>query len=518
MHILCLGSDNLAPALRAEGCRVCICGPQPDADLPWPASDPDWRDLERTAKANGLVFDAILVTDHIGRRTLPTGLWAAEPVTAFWALDAPLNRFWQTPYAGLFDLALFDQPAEAAAMAGRHRASHWFPVAVNPDLYDSGAQAQTRPGVCFVGVVDGAVRPKRSALLTKVGKLAPLDIKGGRQGQWFATADAARLYREHQVVLNENLFSGLTTRPLEVMASGGCLLSEAAPGSMDRHFNDLGELAYFDPASLEHKLELILSDYHLRADLAERGRAAVRAGHAFTHRARFLLERLVELKSTPAPDRPRAKGGEALRLEGEALFLASLRWPGQDGDPRQSRALGRLTAAANNGADPLPASRIYGRAAFQSGQTQAALAHLGRAAEAGGANDRLALGIAAWGLGQAALARQALSSLGDVAGLPGEASFHLGAATLLQQAGQSLIPGFNLSGLDPVWWSALDHLLYATRLNPGDPLAWDRLGDLLLAESAPNQAHGCYLRAYSLAAGSNIKHKLDQSAREGYLV
>ncbi|MFZ5586623.1 MAG: glycosyltransferase family protein [Thermodesulfobacteriota bacterium] len=517
MHVLCLGSDNLAPALRAQGCRVSLAGPQAEADLVCPARDPDWRDIEAAAQAKGLVFDAVLVTDDIGRRTLPTGLSAAGPVTAFWALDAPLNRFWHFAYAGLFDLALFDQPTEAAAMAATHPASHWLPVAVDPQRYQSDARPQSRAGACFVGVVDAGVRPKRSALLAKAAKITSLAVRGGRQDQWFATADAARLYREHQVVLNENLFAGLTTRPLEVMAAGGCLLSEAAPGTMDRHFSDLEHLAYFDPDSFEQKLEQLLGDHRLRLRLAEQGRAAVRAGHSFRHRARQLLDHIVEMSKRPPEERPRARGGEALRREGEALLLAGLRWPGPAGDPRLGRALGRLAAAARDGADPLAASRGYGLAALNLGQGRPALEHLARAAQAGGEIDRLAWGLAAWQLGRSDLARQVFRGLPGLAGQPGEAGFHLEAAEILRRSGQGLCPGFNRLGLPQAWWTALEHLLEASRLRPADPVAWERLGDLLLAQAAPNQAHDCYLRARSLAPSPELAAKLARAAREGYL-
>lgn len=517
MHVLCLGSDNLAAALRAEGCRVTVCGPQPEAGLAWSTPDPDWRDLETAAQAKGLIFDAILVTDHIGRRQLPTGLWAAGPVTAFYALDAPLNHFWHSAYAGLFDLALFDQPAEAAAMARLGGASHWLPVAVTPELYESDAAPQSRSGACFVGVVDAAVRPKRSALLAKISKLTGLAVRGGRQGQWFATADAARLYREHQIVINENLFAGFTTRPLEVMAAGGCLFSESAPGSMDRHFLDREHLAYFGPHDMEQKLELLLGDEGLRRRMAERGRDAVRAGHTFRHRAGQLIAWLQDMAGRPPSARPRARGGEALRREGEALLLAGLRWSGQSGETRLGRALGRLAAAAADGADPLAASRAYGRAACVVGQAQPALAHLGRAAEAGDETDGLAWGLAAWQLDRPDLARQALGALPGVRGLPGEAGFHLDAADLLQRGGVDLCPGFNRHGLAPVWWTALEHLLEASRLRPDDPQTWERLGDLLLAQSAPNQAHDCYLRARALSPSPELTRKLGQAARQGYL-
>ncbi|MBA4358907.1 MAG: hypothetical protein C0405_14400, partial [Desulfovibrio sp.] len=168
MRILLLGSDNLAAPLRKLGQAVFTCAPEAGADLPLADPDPPWDMLQRLGKAKGLTWDAIVVTDHLGGRRLPTGLAGAEGVTAFWGLDAPLNRFWQRAYAGLFDLACLDQPAPARELGLSHGAAHWLPVGVEATLYGGPLPARQEAGVCFVGVVNESVRPKRSALLAKV--------------------------------------------------------------------------------------------------------------------------------------------------------------------------------------------------------------------------------------------------------------------------------------------------------------------------------------------------------------
>ena len=66
MRILILGSDNLAQPLRALGHEVMACEPDPRADLPLMAQDPDWREIEPALAGRGMKADAILVTDHVG--------------------------------------------------------------------------------------------------------------------------------------------------------------------------------------------------------------------------------------------------------------------------------------------------------------------------------------------------------------------------------------------------------------------------------------------------------------------
>ncbi|MBI4798790.1 MAG: glycosyltransferase family 1 protein [Desulfarculus sp.] len=517
MRILVLGNDNFVKPLRALGHEVRTAAPGDGADLPLVHQDPEWRRLSAAAQAKRLNFDAILVTDDVGRRTLPTGLWAAEAVTVFYGVDAPLNRFWQMPYARLFDVALLDQPQEAADLAALHGGAAWLPVGVDLSLYDGPPAPSQVAGVGFVGVVNETVRPKRSAILSKLAKRAPLHLRGGRQGQWFDTRQAALLYRQCQVVLNENLFPGVTTRPLEVLAAGGSLLSEAAPGAMDRFFRDGEHLCFFGPDDIEQKLELLLGSPDLRRRLAEQGREEVRQHHGLERRAQEIVRRIESMLAKTIEERPRAKGGEALRLEGEALLWAGLRWPAQEGRQRLLRAAGRLQAAASDSADPLESARGAGRAMLSMGNNNQALAYLRRAWDQGGPADGLAWSLAAWGAGQRHLAGQALASLGEIAGEPGQASFHLDVGRLLTQLGLDLAPGFNRQGQDMALWGGFEHLLEATSLDPGLAQAWECLGDMLLARGAANQAHHCLGRARALADRPELACKQEQAARQGYL-
>lgn len=517
VRILALGSDNFVKPLRALGQEVYTASHLGDPAAQAARADPDWPGLEAAAAARRLKFDAILVADDVGRRTLPTGLWAAEAVTVFYGVDAPLNRFWQDPYARLFDLALLDQPGEAARLAQEHAGAHWLPLAVDFELYQGQARGGDCPGVGFVGVLDEVLRPKRSAILAKIAKIAPVLQRGGRQGQWFDTAQAARLYRSCPVVLNENLFPGVTTRPLEVMAAGGCLLSEAAPASMDRLFQDGQHLTYFGPSNLEQKLQELLGDPARRQRLAQAGQEEVRQRHDFRRRAEEIMLRIQEAAGQGQAERPRARGGEALRLEGEALLWAGLRWPDQGGAQRLLRAAGRLRAAARDGADRLAACRGAGRALLALGNYSEALAYMAQARDGGTPTDALAWILSTWQAGQPAQARQAQGRLDGVPGEPGQAGFHLAAAGLLSQAGQDFCAGFNRRGLGLPLWTSIEHLLEAVALDPGLTQGWEALGDLLLAQGAPNQAHDCLSRARSLADRPELAAKQARAAREGYL-
>ncbi|KMY68982.1 hypothetical protein AAU61_05370 [Desulfocarbo indianensis] len=514
LRLVLLGSDTFAHPLRRLGHEALTCGSQ--GDLPLADPDPEWAALDKLLKKRGFQADALLVTDDVGNRKLPSGIAQAPVITAFYGVDSPLNEFWQQPYARLFDLAWLDQPRPAERLAARHAAAAWLPVGVEPELYAQPRVEAETPGVCFVGVVNQRVRPKRSAILEKISKLAPLAVRGGRQEAWFPTQEAAKLYARQQITLNENLFPGFTTRPLEVMASGGCLLSEAAPGAMDGAFKEFEHLCYFGPDDLADKLNLLLKDDGLRQRLRRQGRELVCQEHGLIQRAEVIVSK-IEGMMQRAPERPRAAGGEALRLEGEALLMAGLRWPAKAGARRVLRGAARLRAAAADGARPLPASRAAGLAELSLGRAREALAHLGRARELGGAREGLMYALAAWQAGESGEFSASCQALG-LAGQPGESGFHLQAARLLAEAGHGASIGFNLGGLPPSLWSALEHLLEATRLDAGHGAAWETLGDLLMAQGAPNQAAQAYDRACGLEKRDELAAKRQEAARKGFML
>ena len=173
MRILLLGSFDFADHLGALGHEVFTCGPDSAANLCLMDQDPDWRTIEKLAKKQGLSFEAVLVCDNVGSRCLPTGIAHCPAVTAFYGIDAPLNEFWQRPYARLFDVAFLDQPEQAQALAEIHGNAHWLPLGIDPEKYAGPAPQTVKPGVAFVGVVNPAVRPKRSALLERISHIAP---------------------------------------------------------------------------------------------------------------------------------------------------------------------------------------------------------------------------------------------------------------------------------------------------------------------------------------------------------
>ncbi|MDR1396997.1 MAG: glycosyltransferase [Desulfarculales bacterium] len=520
MALLLLGSDNLAEALKRQGFEVITCACSQDADIPLSSPDPDWPEVASRLRRLGVKAETLLLCDRIGGRVLPTGLWAAPLTTVFYGLDSPLNFFWQEPYSRLFDIAALDQKEQAQSLGRGKNDRHWLPVAVEPSLYQGRPASPGEAGVCFVGVVDENIRPKRSAVLAKVKGLARLKVGGGRQGQWLATEKAVGLYQGFQISLNENLFPGVTTRPLEIMAAGGCLLSEAAPGQMDLFFSHGRHLFYYTPGTLEEELKYLLADPDLRARLARQGREEVLARHSFARRA----EEIAAWLARPAPA-GRAAGEEAWAAEGESLLWAGLRWPDQAAK-RLERALGRLRLAARSH----PCPRVFwllGLNEASLGQWPQALTSLAQAHELGAGSSQaplfaLSLSLALYENGRPEKGREILRRLG-VRSDPGQAAFHARAARLLDEAGCAFTPGFSRRRLWPGAWNSLEHWSEAAALSKDDkkeqaPLLLE-LGRLLLRINAPNQAWDCFRLARNLGCRApDLEDLLNRSGREGYIL
>ena len=517
MRFLIFGSRDLVEPLKTAGHEVICAGTDDDADLCIPDPDPEWALVSKKLRTINYQPDIVLVNDNIGQRTLPTGLWGSVVPTIFYGLDAPLNRFWQTPYARLFDLAALDQKPDVELLRQKHDRSFWLPVGINPDYYEGSRIEPEKPGVCFIGVINDQLRPKRSAVLKKIHEIATVATFGGRQDKWFSTVEAVKCYQSYMVSLNENLFPGLTTRPLEIMASGGCLFSEQTNSGMDDYFRDNEHLLYYNPANISENLKELLKNQPLRQKLAKHGREEVLAQHTLSKRVKQLLS----LLQYPMPvERVNAK--LALPLEGEALLWAGLRWP-QHGARRILRARGRLKVAASTLQDSYSCFLAgMAEAALNQWDTATAFWEKGwESANKGENKYALILGLGLWQQQKESAGKKVWKKYLDIKSTPGKAVFHEKAGNILFQAGDELCAGFNKANLWFGAWTAMEHWLYALQLGLKEKkLSEDlaiALGSLLLKHKAPNQAYDC-LSLVSNSKNPQLQELTEQAAREGYII
>ena len=154
--------------------------------------------------------------------------------------------------------------------------------------------------VLFLGNTRSVARP---AVMAAVRAGLPLTLVGGGWHRFVDPALVARTgvppselpawYRSAEVVLNDHWddmrrWGLVSNRVFEVLAAGGCVVSDALPG-LDELL-DTGVPTFADAAGLAATVTALLDDPPRRAALAARGRAAVLAAHTWRHRAEALVD------------------------------------------------------------------------------------------------------------------------------------------------------------------------------------------------------------------------------------
>jgi len=192
-------------------------------------------------------------------------------------MQAPLRRV--LSYAGSepFDFVVIDHTRHHGhyfVEAGFDKVA-WLPAFdLSPHAVPERRDAGVEPCVVFVGQV-GAQHPYRTHVLETLGK-GGVPLRTLRA----TPTDAARLYAGSRVSLNASLNGDLNLRVFEVLAAGGCLLTDrlSPEAGLDELLRD-GEHA----AIYQGDAELLARARSLLEDPAEARRLA-RAGHALYRR------------------------------------------------------------------------------------------------------------------------------------------------------------------------------------------------------------------------------------------
>ena len=309
-----------------------------------------------------------------------------------------------------------------------------------------------------------------------------------------------RLYRRAHIVLNENLFDGVTTRIFEAMAAGGFLLTENGTNGLTDLFVPGEDLAAYGPEDLVKTAARYLEDETGRRRIALTGQAKVLARHDIRHRAERLLS-LMEASATGAGLPP---GGRFDLEEGKALFWAGVRWPSPEGPSRRRRAELKLIRAAKQGVMDTESLFLLGILARVRGNRREATARLHPAAESGYAPARIGLGILSMEAGatqeavswfRRAARQEGYDFPGEVSGRDLTPDQHVCLARVLESNGFDLTPGFSRSGQHPLLWNALEHYQAALRQNPVQATALMGAGRILKRYHAFTEWHLLLARA-----------------------
>ena len=527
MFFLLLGNPYFDQPLRQLGHRVVRVGSTPECEVH--VAD-DRIDLPDILSGLDGQPDAVVLTDDLGRRVLPLGLERTRVKKIWYAVDTPINFYWQRHFAPVFDLVLADQKDHAKKLAREGPAqTHWLPVGIDTSTY-KGDREDKRYDIGFVGVLDERVRPKRSRIVGLLSDRFQVKTAGGRQTGWVSPEDAARLYRQSRMVLNENLFDGVTTRMLEGMASGSCLLTEGGANGLTDLFEPGRNLIAFAPDNLLETAGHYLRSHEEREQIAESGRDKVHAYHDLKNRAMTL----VELAGNMVPENGLTDEAASIRQQGKAWFMLALRWPRQNGTVRLQTAKELLTAAFKAGASDAEAEYYLGLIARFEGSAPGAGSWFHQAAERGHIRSQLALALLDLESGRAADAAARVLQAGRAAGVdvpPGLFSSismperHMIFGDILLNGGHGLTPGFVRIQHDMSVWNAFEHYRRAVSLAPDSGPANAKLGGLLFQYGAYCEAHDFLakaaevmpedVQAYDLAEHAAFKgyFKLDASRK-----
>ncbi len=480
MYILCLGSEYFHDAFVSRGHKV-LAPPHADG---FPVGDFYHNLVDRP--------DLVVYTDHLGTHGWPQGLEELDIPKIYYAVDTPINFWWQKHFAPMFDISFVDQKPYVSPLAERGLDARWLPVAVNTSAYRDSREepADKIYDFGFVGVLDDHIRAKRGRLVKQLSGRYSVKSLGGHKEGWVGAEESAGLYRQSRLILNENLFPGVTTRMFEAMASGTVLFTEKAGGDLGELFRPGEDFAWFEPEEVLSAAEYWLADEARLRKMAGRALEKVIGAHDIGHRADTVLKAAATLNLTRG-----AHGAEAWDLTGRTLFLTALRWPGEGGKDRILRAERLFLNAAEEGRLSPEGKFMLGHIGRLKGEPDNALRWLNRSWDEGFLRAALGLGMLAMNVGRP---DEAARWFGAFTGLAGEfpamsaGNLHFEAvlpiAARLMDMGEHITPGFNLLPHDPALWTAFEFYLSAHQGRPSNLEAGRALSGLLLNCGAPAEA------------------------------
>lgn len=523
MDLLLIGSDYFKPWLVKAGAKVRHLGNGADCEI---KADPNRVDLQAIISSLDQKPDLVLLTDDLGARVLPSGLERVSIPKVYYGVDSPINLYWQKWLSGMFDVVCLDQRDQARGLAAElGREVSWLPVGVDPSLY-IGDEERPILDFAFVGTVEENVRPKRSAILSLLQERYSVELAGGRGGEWVGPQEAASLYQHSRLVLNENLFPGLTTRMLEVMAAGGCLFSEDTDNGVRDLFSPGVHYIAFDESNILDQADRYINNPAARSSIAKKGRELCRARHSIQTRTQSLLSLIQGL-------RQRA-GRPDLNSLAWSYLLLGVRWPGPEAARRVIKAGLLFNEFLRHEPSSIPALTGAGLTLLARSKHAEALDLLQRMRKRIKRDFRLRLiqGYLLYDTGKIDQARASFTDAAKMAdskkrvgqGLldsrvsPGCYDFHLLWGLLLKDSGDGLCPGFDRSRLPMAFWGGAEHLRRAVELDPERIEALEHLARIMDQEGQFGFSHSLWRRAAVLAPGNKmIRDSYMQAARKGYI-
>lgn len=499
MNLLLLNDTYFGDTIRERVDGLLRVGPDANNDI---VLNPDREDLFEAVKASGFKPDAILQVDSLNRRVFFRGIERFSQPIAFYAVDAPINEYWQRHYASQFDRVWVDQHEvwRSLSVAGVKWA-RWLPLSADPEIYHPPVDDVERDiPVLFVGSIDPELRPKRSAILHRLRQITDVHVVDGGGTRSVGPKEVADLYRRSRIVLNELLFDGINLRTFEAMACGAVLLTEQARGE-DMLFTDGYSLVTFNQSNIEAVVQNLL-DHPSRTDhIGRAGSTLVMEKHTLGRRANQVINDLERL--TVRKERF-TRESRADSLWG--MMLASLKW-GELEPIRQQTAEELYKKQA--GLEPF-------RRDLLADLLQQPVTAIGNGSFPAVSPSLMKVANAARFLAQ--------NNHDEAAAILGverndALSIHMELGKLLYGVGQDMTPGFNRSILPITMWTAFEHFLHVVREDPNRLDALEHLDRILVERNAVEFTLSLWQRYHLYQPKDrDSEQMLKQRAKMGYVI
>jgi hypothetical protein len=313
---------------------------------------------------------------HIGLETLPVP-------KAWYAVDSHLHMEWHRHYAPLFDVVFCAQQnlvRDLQAFRGGPNKAVWLPLAA----WGSAGfvpWSERVWDVSFVGTLDPALNPERTALLANLLSLG--------QTVNVASGDISPIYPASKVVFNQSVRADLNLRFFEVMAMGALLITDRISHSQE----DIGipgtdylVYAHGDAEDLRAKIRWALEHPAEAEAIARRGHAKAIRGHLIGHRASVVVKALEDAARAADSVMPSERTGPEEQAHVLAHLAAAHEHLSRLALPNALTAFfaeesRRLALAALRGSPGSPYALLtLAQLEFEKGAPAEALAWLGRAA------------------------------------------------------------------------------------------------------------------------------------------
>lgn len=208
----------------------------------------------------GLSADFILIELFGGFSPLKQISKCNIPLIGYF-IDTPLNEFWIRQIAPVFDYIFVDQLQSVDSLATYGIKATWLPLPAKKKYFQS--ETKKKYDITFLGT-QNKFRLKRTNLLNLVKLGFEINIMSG-----VSANELPKIFAESKIVLNENLFPGLTLRVIQGMSAGSIVFTEKSPYKHNFGLKHKNDIIFYESGDIISSLSEVLKNYDSYSEIAK---------------------------------------------------------------------------------------------------------------------------------------------------------------------------------------------------------------------------------------------------------